>query len=183
MGLQLADIATAPDGATRAKRPNRGSRTLLGAVRGTVTTRALAAALTVSLAAAPLAASLSSTTASASTQTAPPRSAQASAIAAIVRDAMQTDHLRAVIVRVTQGNKVVTTQAFGSSMTGVPATTAMHFRNGAVAFSYISTLLLEYVDEHKVKLDDTIDRWMPSLPESHIVTLKILANQTTGYPV
>ena len=51
-----------------------------------------------------------------------------------------------------------------------------------MSFSYVSTLLLEYVDEHKVKLDDTIDRWMPSLPESHIVTLKMLANQTTGYP-
>jgi len=43
-------------------------------------------------------------------------------------------------------------------------------------------LLLEYVDEHKVSLNDTIDRWMPSLPESHVVTLKMLANQTTGYP-
>ena len=95
---------------------------------------------------------------------------------------MKTDNLRAVIVRVTKGNKVVTTQAFGPSMTGVPATTAMHFRNGAVAFAYVSTLLLEYVDQHKVKLDDTIDRWMPGLPESHIVTLKMLANQTTGYP-
>ena len=144
--------------------------------------KALAGALAVSLALASLAVCSRSTAASASPQTAPPRSAQASAIAIIVRQAMQTDNLRAVIVRVTQGNKVVTTQAFGPSMTGVPATTAMYFRNGAVAFTYVSTLLLEYVDQHKVKLDDTIDRWMPNLPESHIVTLKMLANQTTGYP-
>ena len=67
-------------------------------------------------------------------------------------------------------------------MTGVPATTAMHFRNGAVAFSYLGTLLMEFVDEHKVKLDDTIDRWMPTLPEANKVTLKMLANQTSGYP-
>jgi CubicO group peptidase (beta-lactamase class C family) len=38
------------------------------------------------------------------------------------------------------------------------------------------------VDEHKVKLDDTIDRWMPTLPEANKVTLKMLANQTSGYP-
>jgi CubicO group peptidase (beta-lactamase class C family) len=38
------------------------------------------------------------------------------------------------------------------------------------------------VDEHKVKLDDTIDRWMPKLPEANKVTLKMLANQTSGYP-
>jgi len=95
---------------------------------------------------------------------------------------MKTDHLRAVIMKVTQGDKVIISQAFGESMTGVPATTAMHFPNGAVAFAYVSTLLMEFVDEHKVKLDDTIDRWMPTLPEANKVTLKMLANQTAGYP-
>jgi len=107
---------------------------------------------------------------------------QASAIAKIVQDAMKTEHLRAVIVKVTQGDKVVTNQAFGESMTGVPATTAMHFRNGAVAFAYLGTLLMQFVDEHKVKLDDTIERWMPTLPEANKVTLKMLTNQTSGYP-
>jgi len=95
---------------------------------------------------------------------------------------MKTEHLRAVIVKVTQGDKVVMSQAFGESVTGVPATTAMHFPNGAVAFAYLGTLLMEFVDEHKVKLDDTIERWMPDLPEANKVTLKMLANQTPGYP-
>ncbi|HXA73547.1 MAG TPA: serine hydrolase domain-containing protein [Acidimicrobiales bacterium] len=106
----------------------------------------------------------------------------ASAIASIVRATMAQYQLRAVIVRVTLGNRVLATQAFGTSMDGVPATTAMHFRNGAVAFEYVSTLLLEYVDEHKVTLNETIDHWLPDLPESHQVTLKMLANQTSGYP-
>src|SRR5882757_1761228 len=114
--------------------------------------------------------------------TAQSQSPHASAIAAIVRRGMQTYHLRAVIVRVTKGAKVVTTQEFGPSMTGVPATPAMHFRNGAVAFAYVATLLMEYVDEHKVSLNDTINRWMPKLPEANKVTLKMLANQTSGYP-
>src|SRR5438093_5443858 len=108
--------------------------------------------------------------------------AQASAIATIVQDAMKIEHLRAVIVKVMQGDKVIMSQAFGESMTGVPATTAMHFRNGAVAFAYLGTLLMEFVDEHKVKLDDTIERWMPTLPEANKVTLKMLTNQTSGYP-
>src|SRR5438874_10589839 len=107
---------------------------------------------------------------------------QASAIAEIVQKAIKTEHLRAIIVKVTQGDKVVTSQAFGESMTGLPATTAMHFRNGAVAFAYLGTLLMQFVDEHKVKLDDSIERWMPTLPEANKVTLKMLANQTSGYP-
>ena len=111
-----------------------------------------------------------------------PQSEQASAITEIVQKAMKTDHLRAVIMKVTQGDKVIISQAFGESMNGVPATTAMHFRNGAVAFSYLGTLLMEFVDENKIKLDDTIDRWMPTLPEANKVTLKMLANQTSGYP-
>ena len=116
------------------------------------------------------------------TSAAPPQPDQASAIAKIVQDAMRTQHLRAVIVKVTQGDKVITSKAFGESMTGVPATTAMHFRNGAVAFAYLGTLLMHFVDEHKVTLDDTIERWMPDLLQANKVTLKMLANQTSGYP-
>lgn len=105
-----------------------------------------------------------------------------SQITQIVREAMKEKHLNAVIVRVTKGDKVVTTKAFGQSMTGVPARKAMRFRNGAVAFAYVSTLLLEFVDEGKVKLGDTIDRWLPDLPNADKVTLRMLANQTSGYP-
>src|SRR6476469_10088804 len=111
-----------------------------------------------------------------------PQPDHCSAITKIVHKARKPDHLRSVIVKVTQGDKVVISQAFGESMNGVPATTAMHFRNGAVAFAYLGTLLMEFVDEHKVKLDDTIDHWMPDLPEANKVTLKMLANQTSGYP-
>jgi CubicO group peptidase (beta-lactamase class C family) len=127
---------------------------------------------------------------STSAQAAPPQSAQdttfqsaqAAAIAKIVQNAMKTDHLKAVVIKVIKGGNTVTTQAFGDSMDRVPATTAMHFRNGAVAFEYVATLLMEFVDEHKVTLNDTIQRWMPTLPEAGKVTLKMLANQTTGYP-
>ena len=95
---------------------------------------------------------------------------------------MKTEHLRAVIVKVTQGDKVIIRQAFGESIDGVPATPEMHFRNGAVAFAYLGTLLMKFVDEHKVTLDDTIERWMPDLAQANKVTLKMLANQTSGYP-
>lgn len=142
--------------------------------------RASAVAISLCLATASLAACTSS--ASKPTQTSARQSPQASAIAAIVQNEMKANHLKAVIVKVTQDGHPVTTQAFGESMTDVPATRAMHFRNGAVAFEYLSTLLMEFVDEHKVTLDDTIQRWMPTLPEAGKVTLKMLANQTTGYP-
>ena len=74
-------------------------------------------------------------------------STKSDAVMRIVREAMTQDHLKAVIVRVTVDGKEVVTEAVGESMTGVPATPAMHFRNGAVAISYVSTLLLQLAEE------------------------------------
>ncbi|MDI9974048.1 serine hydrolase domain-containing protein [Rhodococcus sp. IEGM 1307] len=107
--------------------------------------------------------------------------AQADAVMKIVRDTMAESHLKAVIVRVTVDGKEIVTQALGESMTGVPATTDMHFRNGAVAISYVSTLLLQLVDEKKVSLDDTVSKWLPDIPHADRVTLRQLAQMTSGY--
>ncbi|GAA1920792.1 serine hydrolase domain-containing protein [Microbacterium aoyamense] len=103
-------------------------------------------------------------------------------VAQIVTAAMEHHQLRSVLVEVTKDGETLSRQAFGESMTGSPATTDMHFRNGAVAFAYVGTLLMLYVDEGVVTLDDTIDRWEPALPEADVVTLRMLANQTSGYP-
>jgi CubicO group peptidase (beta-lactamase class C family) len=108
--------------------------------------------------------------------------AKADAVAKIIKDTMQQRHLKAVIVRVTVDGQEVLTQAVGESMTGVPATPQMHFRNGAVAISYVSTLLLELVDEKKVRLDDKLAKWLPDFPNADQVTLGQLAQMTSGYP-
>ena len=110
------------------------------------------------------------------------RSTERRAIDRVVRQTLEDEHLRAVIVRVTERGKPVMTRAYGTSLPGVPATTDMRFRNGAVAFAYVATLLMRYVDRGLVGLDDPVHRWLPGLPHSRAVTLKMLANQTSGYP-
>ena len=107
--------------------------------------------------------------------------AESDAVMRIVRDAVAQAHLRSAIVRVTVGGKEVLTHAVGESMTGVHATPAMHFRNGAVAISYVSTLLLILVDEKKVALDDKLSTWLPDIPHADRVTLGQLAQMTSGY--
>src|SRR5579872_1806641 len=169
-----------------AKKPGIGWRRPVnapGPARATATTATIAVAALATCLTACASAATTATTATAQGPTpAASLSPQASGIAAIVRKAMSTYHLRAVIFRVTNGDQVVTNQALGPSLTGQPATPAMHFRNGAVAFAYVATLLMQYVDEHKVSLNDSINRWVPTLPEANKVTLKMLANQTSGYP-
>jgi CubicO group peptidase (beta-lactamase class C family) len=102
-------------------------------------------------------------------------------IDALIRDAIAHHGIKAAIVQATVRGRPVITKAYGNSMTGVPATTKMHFRNGAVAISYMSTLLLRLVDQHKVRLDDKVSTWLPKLRDSRRVTLRMLAAMTAGY--
>lgn len=139
-------------------------------------TRLLAALSTVALIAscAPAANRSESPTPSADT-------GRSDAVMRIVDDVMKQEHLKAVIIRVTEDGRELLTRASGESMTGVPATPAMHFRNGAVAISYVSTLLLRLVDQGKVSLDDKLSTWLPDVPHSDQVTLGQLAQMTSGY--
>ncbi|ORB66376.1 serine hydrolase domain-containing protein [Mycolicibacterium tusciae] len=107
--------------------------------------------------------------------------AKADAVMRAVREAIADEHLKAVIVRVTVDGQEVVTDAVGESMTGVPAATNMHFRNGAVAISYVATLLLKLVDEQKVSLDDKLSKFLPEIPHADRVTLGQLAQMTSGY--
>lgn len=66
-------------------------------------------------------------------------------------------------------------------MTGVPASTDMHFRNGAVAISFVATILLQLVEEGTVSLDDRLSTWLPEMPHADQVTLGQLASMTSGF--
>ena len=108
--------------------------------------------------------------------------AAAGAVDRVVAELMVTEHLKAVIVKVSIDGREITRRAYGESMTGVPASTEMHFRNGAVAISYLSTLLLRLVDEGAVSLDDKVSTWLPEVKYADQVTLRQLAQMTAGYP-
>jgi CubicO group peptidase (beta-lactamase class C family) len=106
---------------------------------------------------------------------------QIAAIKSITRDAMKEYNLKALIVQVNKVGRQLYTEALGESMSGVPATPSMHFRAGAMAFTYISTMLLELVDQKKVTLEDKLSKFFPNLPYADRITLKNLANMTSGY--
>jgi CubicO group peptidase (beta-lactamase class C family) len=103
------------------------------------------------------------------------------AVVAIVHKAMAKYDLRAVIIRVMIDGRPIITQAFGESVTGVPATTDMHFRNGNIAFAYVTTLLLQLAEEKQISLDDKLSKWIADLPSADRITLRMLASMTSGY--
>lgn len=82
-------------------------------------------------------------------------------------------------MRVTENGNEIVTRAVGESMTGLDATADMHFRNGAVAISYVATLLL--AEDGTVSLDDRLSRRLPDVPNPDRGTLGQLAPMTSGY--
>jgi CubicO group peptidase (beta-lactamase class C family) len=105
----------------------------------------------------------------------------AARVAEIVNDSIGGHHLKASLAGFAFGDAPPALFAAGTSMTGVPATPAMHFRNGAVAIAYMGTLLLQLVDAGKLDLDDSLATWFPDYPKADQVTLRMLINGTSGY--
>ena len=102
-------------------------------------------------------------------------------IDAIVRDAMAKHELKAVLAGVAIDGQPLFTSAWGESMTGVPATPDMHFRNGSIAIAYIGTVLLQLSDKGILSLGDKLSKWFPEYPKADQVTLEMLINGTSGY--
>ena len=102
-------------------------------------------------------------------------------INAIVSDAMTRLKMKAVLAGVSVNGEPVSLKAWGDSMTGVPATPDMHFRNGAVAIAYLGTVLLRLQDEGVLSIDDKLAKWFPGYPKAEQVTLQMLINGTSGY--
>jgi CubicO group peptidase (beta-lactamase class C family) len=108
--------------------------------------------------------------------------AQRAAIEKIGAEALTTYDLKALLIHVIADDEQLVSVAYGESMNGVPANPQMHLRNGAVSIAYMSTLLLQFVDDGLVMLNDAISTWLPDLPDADAVTLRMLANMTAGYP-
>ena len=110
-----------------------------------------------------------------------PLQQQMPAVETIIHGAMDKYGVKAIIAAVNSGGQNIYTEAVGESMAGVAVTVPMHFRNGAMAFTYMSTMLLELVDQKKVSLDTKLSEFLPDLPHADQITLKNLANMTSGY--
>jgi D-alanyl-D-alanine carboxypeptidase len=99
----------------------------------------------------------------------------------IVRETMEKHDLKAVLAGLAMDGQPPTLRAWGESMTGVPATPDMHFRNGSVAIAYIGTVLLQLRDKGVLDIDDRLSKWFPEYPKADQITLTILINGTSGY--
>jgi D-alanyl-D-alanine carboxypeptidase len=89
--------------------------------------------------------------------------------------------LRSTLFGVWVNGRRLATGALGESQPGVPASRADHFRIGNVTESLTTTLLLQLVDQGRLRVDDPLSRWFPRLPRARQVTLGMLARSVSGY--
>ncbi len=69
--------------------------------------------------------------------------------------------------------------------TGERPTAEMHFRIGSITKTFIATVVLQLVHENRVRLNDTVGRWLPGLVSGmgnngRAITIRMLLNHTSG---
>lgn len=110
-----------------------------------------------------------------------PRAGVRKRVAAIVRRQMRELGMKATILQIDTGKRPLISAGFGSSMAGVPASPDMYFRIGSMAIPDLITLVLQLEDEGRLSLDDKLSKYRPDLPDADQITLRMLADNTSGY--
>lgn len=61
-----------------------------------------------------------------------------------------------------------------------PMQTDEHVRIGSVTKAFVTTLLMRLAQEGRLSLDEPIDNYVPGVPDGEAITLRQLANMTSG---
>ena len=102
----------------------------------------------------------------------------------VVTGTMSKYNIPGVIAAVWVPGRGTWVKAFGQAdtATGEAMDADMKFRIGSLTKSFTVTVLLQLVDEDKLSLDDTLDKYItdPVVPNASIITIRQLAGMTSG---
>ncbi|QKG24157.1 serine hydrolase domain-containing protein [Actinomadura verrucosospora] len=101
-------------------------------------------------------------------------------------DKLVADGAPGVIVMTRRGGRVAhVTAGVSDKATGAPMDARLLFRIASVTKTFTSTVVLQLAAEHRLSLDDTVDRWLPGLVgangnDGSKITVRQLLGQTSG---
>jgi D-alanyl-D-alanine carboxypeptidase len=74
------------------------------------------------------------------------------------------------------------TASLGTSnlTTHAPMSLDMHFRIGSITKTFVGTVILQLVDEGKIKLDDPISKYQPEVPNGNNITVREVLDMSSG---
>jgi D-alanyl-D-alanine carboxypeptidase len=74
------------------------------------------------------------------------------------------------------------TAAYGKAdpVAGTPMEVGMHTRIGSVTKTFTGTVIMQLAEASKLSLDDPIEKYVPGVPNGSRISLRMLANMTSG---
>ena len=113
-----------------------------------------------------------------------PADQRAAALDKAIPAGMQRASVPGAIVGIWQDGRAPYVKAFGvaDTATGQPMKTDMHVRIGSNSKAFTVTAMLMLAERGKLRLDDTIDRYVPGVPSGDRITLRQLAQMRSGLP-
>ncbi|HEX2787508.1 MAG TPA: serine hydrolase domain-containing protein [Ignavibacteria bacterium] len=102
-------------------------------------------------------------------------------IDAVADSVMANTNLPGMIISVVCGDFTYEkARGYADVMNQQPMTLGKTYRIGSVTKTFTITALLQLVDEGKLKLDDPISKFFPDFPNGDNITVRMLANMTSG---
>ena len=87
---------------------------------------------------------------------------------------------------VAKDGNVLYTRSFGySQITGTekkPLTAATRYRISSITKMYTAVMVFQLVEEGKLKLTDTLDKFFPQIPNANRITIAQMLNHRSGIP-
>jgi D-alanyl-D-alanine carboxypeptidase len=86
------------------------------------------------------------------------------------------------IALVREGDRTIRlTSGYGNLKTKTPIRATDRFRIGSITKTFVATVVLQLVGEGRLRLTDSVERWLPGLvPNGRAITVRQLLNHTSG---
>lgn len=87
-----------------------------------------------------------------------------------------------MMISITQGDKVIYEKAKGMAdpNTNQPMDMKMRYRIGSLTKTFTATVVLQLIDEKKLTLDESIEKYFPNVPNAKNVTVRMLGDMASG---
>ncbi len=97
-------------------------------------------------------------------------------------DALVAGGVPGAILVIRDGNRTVSlASGLGNVGKQTPMRSGDRFRIASHTKTYVATVVLQLVSEGKLRLDDTVEQWLPALvPNGEEITIRQLLNHTSG---
>ncbi len=71
--------------------------------------------------------------------------------------------------------------SFISENEKIPSTDITKYRIGSISKMFTATMILQLIEEGKIKLTTTVDTYFPQLPNANVITISNLLNHRSGF--